>query len=153
MYRITLLFVMLAFGAVSSAIAQPSTQSPGQQNMSTPEFRVAQVDMAIDNLEPTVRFYEKVFNVKFNAFEAMGHTMYSGQLLGFNFVLTPNALAGVEAKQSRIQFEIVVNDMDAVLKRVTENGGTIREEQKQNGNRYATVVDPDKNTIVFHGKE
>lgn len=153
MYRIALFFIMLALGVVANAIAQPSTPLPGQQYMSTPEFRIAQIDMAIENLEPTVRFYEKVFNVKFDSFEAMDHTMYSGQLLGFNFILTPNVLAGVEAKQSRIQFEIVVKDMDELLKRVTEGGGKVREEQKQNGMRSVTVVDPDNNTIVFHCKE
>jgi len=153
MHRITSFFAVLMIAAITSAAAQPSTQPQKEQNMDTPEFRLSRVAMAVENIEPTVRFYEKVFNITFDSFEAMGQTLYTGKFLGLDFILVPNVMAGVEAKQSRHQFDVVVADMDAVLERVIEGGGTIREEERQEGIRSATVVDPDGNTMVLLKRE
>ena len=66
------------------------------------------------------------------------------------FLLCPNSLAGVEAAQNRHQFSYAVTDLDAVLARATGAGGSLSgAPQQQAGQRSATVIDPDGNTIVF----
>jgi|GEM_PF-669066 len=153
MYRLAMLSVVLMTVALCAAIAQPSTQPQELPEMAAQEFRVASIALAVENLEPTVRFYEKVFNAVFEPLEGTDRKIYAGKLLGFDFLLASNELAGVNAEQSRHQFDIVVNDLDSVLQRVTEAGGTIREQQTDRGVRTVTIVDPDGNTMLFIGNE
>jgi hypothetical protein len=72
-----------------------------------------------------VNFYRNLFGSTFEPLDVMGYELYTGRLLGMDFLFTPNAIAGVEAKQSRHQFDVVVADMESALRRVVESGGTI----------------------------
>jgi len=106
--------------------------------------------MAITNMKEMVRFYHETFGVELKGFEAYGgHMFYAGTFLGMNLLLCPNEVAGVEAKQNRHQFDIIVEDFDGVVARAAASGGTVREQDVSEGVRYATLVDPDGNTMVI----
>ncbi|MEO5931124.1 MAG: VOC family protein [Candidatus Kapaibacterium sp.] len=135
-----------------SAMSASAQQHPGEPSMSTdsPAFRVARVTYAITNVEKMVAFYENVFQMKFESFDGGGTKLYSGMLLGQNTLFCPNTLAGVVAEQNRLQYDIVVSDIDGVAARVRASGGKVREENTVEGRKTMTIVDPDGNTIIFH---
>jgi predicted enzyme related to lactoylglutathione lyase len=139
-------YAAVLLAAVITSTMSAQTQLPGQ---STPEFQISRIAMAVENVEGMVKFYENVFNTHFDSLDAGGVKLYYGNLLGFSTLLAPNSLAGVEAKQSRHQFELFVKNLEEVKKRVMESGGSVREEEVQNGSTVATIVDPDGNTIIL----
>lgn len=117
--------------------------------MSPADFSIERVTLAITDVDAMVRFYESVFQVSFDRVEAFGTTLYEGTAHGLPLRLCPNEIARVDARRSRHQLELVVAELEPVLTRVREAGGTVRDEGEVAGRRAATVVDPDGNTWVF----
>ena len=114
-------------------------------------FIVLHVALAVENMEKMVAFYETVFGVKLGSYEIQGIRLYEGKIHGLKFLFAPNELAGVDARQSRHQFELAVTDIDAVAANASATGGNLRDGIQINGeNRVLVVEDPDGNTIVFH---
>ena len=82
-----------------------------------------------------------------------GATAYRGTLAGINVLMCPNAVAGVEAKQNRQQFDFLVDDVQSAMTAALANGGTeLSAAQEQNGVTVGSVYDPDGNSIVFMQK-
>jgi len=118
--------------------------------METPPLTLAQITLAATNLEAMASFYNATFAADLRPIAAHGTTLYRGALHNVVFLLCPNSLAGVEAAQNRHQFTYAVTDLDAVLARATGAGGSLSgAPQQQAGQRSATVIDPDGNTVVF----
>jgi predicted enzyme related to lactoylglutathione lyase len=132
--------------------AQPSeTQAPGAAEANT--FTVVQVDMAVENMDSMVHFYETVFDTKLTSYEMGGIKLYNGMVHGIRFVFAPAAIAGVVAEQSRHQFELKVSDIESVARKAASAGGNLRDGIQSDGTTRTLVVeDPDHNTIVFHQK-
>ena len=137
---------LLAAILILTSNMSAQTQLPGQ---SSPDFQISSIAMAAEHIDAMVKFYGEVFATTFTPFDAGGMNIYQGNLFGITTLIVPNAIAGVEAKQSRHQFELRVKDMEAMKKRATESGGSVREEQNEGGMHSATILDPDGNTIVF----
>ena len=105
---------------------------------------LVELSLAATDVQAMVRFYDTLFDAGLQPSEAFGTTFHRGALHGVAFVLAPNDLAGVEARQNRHQFVYAVTDLSAFLARVTEAGGTVRDST----GTVATVLDPDGNTLV-----
>ena len=114
-------------------------------------MKISQVTLAVTNSKEMVNFYRNVFNAQFNEFDAMGEKMYSGNISGLNLLLCPNTIAGVDAKQSRHQFDYDTEDLDVVVKSALDSGGSVMGDIAENDKqRYATIIDPDGNTMNFY---
>lgn len=113
-------------------------------------FKLSRVALAATNIEAVVNFYQNVFQTTFNAIEMGGMKLYTGPMLGMEIIIAPNEIAGVDAHQSRHQFEVFTTDMNGVIERTLASGGSIRDETPSpESTRVITVVDPDDNTTVF----
>lgn len=116
----------------------------------TNTFRIGKIAFAITNVDAMVDFYRNVFSINFRAIDiGDGMKLYSGKLGDLNLLLAPNALAGVKAEQSLMQFDVIVADLEVMKARTVRHGGTVREENENERQKIATVVDPDGNTIVL----
>lgn len=109
-----------------------------------------QITLAAIRIPEMVHFYTTAFALNLEPTAAYGTTLYRGTLGNTAFVLCPNALAGVEADQSRHQFTYTVSDLRAIGERAIAAGGTVQEEIPA-CDRPATMIirDPDGNSIVF----
>ncbi|WP_425391593.1 VOC family protein [Ekhidna sp.] len=118
--------------------------------MNSSNIRVEGITIAITNEDEMVKFYQNVFNIEFKQEDAFGSTLYHGSVSSFNILLCPNKIANVNAEKNRIQFDLVVTDLNETIKVVTANGGSLLEEPKQHEQEvFGSVVDPDGNTIVL----
>ncbi len=145
MYRSFLLASTLLLAALAAeARAQTATTAPYR-----PAFGIGKVTMAITHMEAMVRFYESVFDTRFESFEAMGERFYQGRLFGCVVLFCPNRIAGVVADQNRHQFDLLTDQIDAVVRRAVDAGGTARDETGPNGGvKTVRITDPDGNTMV-----
>lgn len=109
-------------------------------------LQLEELSLVAGDVPAMVRFYDAVFETGFEPYAAFGTTFYRGVLHGVRFVIAPNAIASVEASQNRHQFVYATPDLEGLLARAVEAGGTVRDTTGS----AATVLDPDGNTIVFH---
>lgn len=144
MKRLLISCGMLVLAACSISVAQGNDAAVSQP------ATIAKMTIAATNMEQMVNFYQNAFDTEMQSFEAMGETFYSGLLFGMNVVFCPNKLAEVNAEQNRQQFDVLVADIDTVLETAKENGGSVKEQPQVSGNlKYASVLDPDGNSIVL----
>ncbi len=123
------------------------------QNIEQP-FKVDQITIAVTNVNQMVTFYETVFKCILKEEEINGIKLYLGELAGVKILLCPNKLAKVNAQQNRHQFHFIVTDLGEVIKDVIATRGIIKEEIiSTNKLKTVTIIDPDKNTIVFTEKK
>ena len=114
------------------------------------DFKISQITIAVTNMDAMVKFYENVFGLKLQSFDAYGSTLYSGKMGDFVLMLCPKEVAGVTAEQTRHQFDYVIADADAVVKAVKEWGGELMNDvQVSESSKIASIRDPDGNTMVF----
>ncbi len=106
--------------------------------------------MAITDMDAMVKFYESVFDVRFAAHEMYGATLYQGGWIGLNLLFCPREIAQNTAEQNRHQFDIIVDDLDAVIEMVNSSGGEMMGEIAiQSDQKVASIKDPDGNSIVL----
>ena len=109
-----------------------------------------QLTLATTRTHEMVQFYTTVFALDLQPVSSYGTTLYKGMLHDATFVLCPNALAGVQADQSRHQFTYTVSDLAALVQRTIAAGGTVQQEVAASDRPATTTVrDPDGNSIVF----
>lgn len=144
MHRYIVLAAALLIAALTAEARAQTTATAAYQ----PAFGIGKITMAITNMEAMVRFYESVFDTKLEPFEAMGERFYQGRLLGCVVLFCPNRIAGVVAEQNRHQFDLLTDQIDAVVQRAVSAGGTARDGTNA-GAKTATITDPDGNTMVI----
>jgi predicted enzyme related to lactoylglutathione lyase len=115
--------------------------------METPALMLAQITLAAENVAAMVAFYDALFGAELQPAAAFGTTVYRGRLHGVPFLICPNAVAGVEATQSRHQHTYQAQDLARVVELALRAGGQV----VQHDAAGATVLDPDGNTLVFAG--
>ena len=110
----------------------------------------AQLTLAAEDLVAMARFYNAVFAAGLEPVAAHDTTLYRGSLSGITFLLCPNTLAGVDARQSRHQYTYRVPDVAATVARAIAAGGVVHQSPEPGApNAPAVVLDPDGNSIVF----
>ncbi len=113
--------------------------------MAKPVLTLSEIALVAHDIPAMVCFYDAFFGADLRPVAAFGTTLYHGSLHGALLIICPNAIAGVDAKQSRHQFSYQTPDLAAALEAARQAGGTVRDEE----GATATVVDPDGNTIVL----
>lgn len=104
--------------------------------------------IAAHEVDQMVRFYNEVFASNLQSYQAFGTTLYRGELAGFELTLCPNELLEIKAEKNRQQLSFWVEDLDAVLARITACGGTqMQEIVVTEAGRVCGVTDPDGNSI------
>lgn len=113
--------------------------------MAKPVLTLTEIALVAHDVPAMVRFYDAFFGAELRPVAAYGTTLYHGSLHGALLILCPNAIAGVQAEQSRHQFSYQTPDLAAAVEAALQAGGTVRDREAAT----ATVVDPDGNTIVL----
>lgn len=114
-------------------------------------IQLENITLAADDIEEMVRFYDAVFHCNLMPYQPFGDVQgYKGTLAGIEFVLVPNRIAQVEARQNRQQLQFAVDDVEAIIDRAIASGGSpLDEAEVRRGRMSGAVFDPDGNSIVF----
>ncbi len=110
-------------------------------------MKLVRITLAATQLEPTVAFYDAVFDARLRKLE--GLPMYLGSMLGHELLICDNRIASVDARQNRHQFRIAASDLAAVQTKAESAGGRVINRGSQNGREVIGVQDPDGNTYEF----
>ena len=106
-----------------------------------------QLTLAASNIEQMAAFYNAVLFTNFRKVKHGEHTFYEGFLVNIPLLLCSNAIAGVVAEQSRLQFHVCVPDLTRALEKTVQHGGTIVAPPTEGGIKAAIVNDPDGNSL------
>jgi len=114
-------------------------------------IKLEQITLAAEHVEAVTNFYDAVFGTALTADDTpMGVKIYVGTLAGIAFLVCPNTIAGVDARQNRQQFQFQVDDIDAVYALALAHGGrALQAVEAIDGVKVASVYDPDGNSIVL----
>ncbi len=106
--------------------------------------------LAVTRSEEMAAFYNQVFVAGLERIESGSLTLFRGTLAGIPLLLCPAEIAGIDAKQNRLQLRFEVEDLQSVLRAAVENGGELLGEPDDgDGEVRAAVRDPDGNSIEF----
>lgn len=145
-----ILAVPLSLRLVSCSSTSQTSSTLRLPHDSSGAYGIARIAMAAENIEGMVQFYQRVFGAHFKRVSGYDTFVYEGRIFGLEYVLIPNAVAGVRCGRSRHEFNIRVKDLDATLQRVVSTGGVIAKNPAiTDKRRVATVVDPDGNTMIL----
>lgn len=118
--------------------------------MNDVRFALDRITVATFDMKAMVKFYSRVFDTSLEPKVAYGTTLYEGSLADLNLLLCPHDIAKVEAEQNRHQLRFVVNDVEEMMRRAWDAGGSLMGEIVEDaGEKIAGVRDPDGNTIEF----
>ncbi len=114
-------------------------------------IQLENITLAAEDIEEMVRFYDAVFYCNLMPYQPFGDVNgYRGTLAGIEFVLVPNQIAQVDARQNRQQLQFAVDDVEAMIDRAIASGGNpLDEAEVRRGRMSGAVFDPDGNSIVF----
>lgn len=108
------------------------------------------VVIATTKTDAMAAFCRTVLGAELTAVQAAGHTMYDGTCGPFAWLLCPVALAGVDAKDTRHQLRLIVDDTAAIAARARHAGAPVETESTLDDMRsYVIVRDPDGNAWEF----
>lgn len=114
-------------------------------------IKIASITLATTRTDKMVEFYNAVLDANLTAYEPFPEaTFYSGNFADIPFTICPNTVAGVDAKQNRQQFRIMVDNLHDTFVTALNYGGTqITAIEEQDDLLICSVYDPDGNSIVF----
>ncbi len=121
------------------------TKARREDPVATELFRIT---IAANDADLSAAFYGLTFGVRFSPIELAGHTLHRGALGAMGLMICPIALAGVDARETRHQLALIVDDVADVVDRARRAGGTTDDGVvEQGGRRTAVVRDPDGSPI------
>lgn len=109
-------------------------------------MKITKYTMAVDNIPEMVNFYNTVFDA---GIEPIGDTpFHAGTLAGIELLFCPNTITEIEAEKNRIQWQITVDDIEAIVEKAKNAGGDAYGERGETDEFIGwAVVDPDNNSI------
>lgn len=111
-------------------------------------MELTKITIAPVNTDKMVRFYNAVFNTELQPFEAMGTTLYNGQLAGVPLLFCPNDILDIKAEKNRQQLSFSVETFDSFVQKVLDNGGGVLGDiQAGPQGKACGITDPDGNSI------
>ena len=111
-------------------------------------MKLTKITIAPVETEKMVRFYDAVFNTQLRPFEAMGTTLYNGQLAGVPLLFCPNDILDIKAEKNRQQLSFSVENFDSFVQTALENGGELLGDiQEGPQGKVCGITDPDGNSI------
>lgn len=96
-----------------------------------------------------VSFYESLLGKPMRAYDAHGTTLHASTHADVPLTLCPNAIAGVEAQQSRHQVTLEFSDLAEVLTRLNGRGRIESQAQDEEGLTQVALRDPDGNSLIL----
>lgn len=112
-------------------------------------FVPVQITLAVLDMPAMIRFYNALFGCELLPITLGDATLYRTSIDDITLILCPNAIAGVQAEQSRHQFTYAVDDLAAVVNRTLAEGGRMVEDATSDERASATLLDPDGNSLVL----
>ena len=95
-----------------------------------------------------MHFYNSVFAADLQPFDALGTTLYRGQIAGLRLIFSPNDLLEIRAEKNRQQLSFAIDDLDEMVRLALNHGGTQTQAISGGPNgRACGIADPDGNTI------
>ena len=111
-------------------------------------MELTKITIAPVNVENMVIFYDAVFDTQLKPFEAMGTTLYNGQLAGIPLLFCPNEILDIKAEKNRQQLSFSTSDFDGVVQKALASGGAMLGDiQEGPQGRACGITDPDGNSI------
>ncbi len=109
---------------------------------------IRSVTLAANNVEGVVAFYNAVVGADLQPLDAPPG-FHVGAIDTVRFVVCPNSVAQVDAKQNRQQFSFAVDDAAAAHQRGLDHGGSTMEPGIQHDDDAvrAWLYDPDGNSL------
>jgi len=112
--------------------------------------QIVGITIAISNMERMLVFYKKLFGVEFHKKDSIGIEVFEGFLGGLKLTFCPKEIAGVYVDKNNHQLEIIVNDLQEILERVSELSGRILGDMHENELYcFIGIEDPDNNSILL----
>lgn len=143
----SLMIVTLLLMTVSETNPLKPTQL---QEMKENKPHIEGMTVAVTNMKPMLEFYTGVFEMKFEPIELYGSTLYSSRLDALKVLFCPAEVASNTAKQNRHQFDIIVQDLDNLMERALQFGGSLLGEVvEDDASKSVGIYDPDGNSILF----
>lgn len=113
-------------------------------------YKFEGMTMAITDMEQMLIFYAEVFDIQFEEQAMYGTKLYSSTWGGLQLLFCPAAIARNTAQQNRIQFDIVVEDIHAIIDLAIQHGGKAMGEISEGQLAWSIgIYDPDHNSMVF----
>jgi predicted enzyme related to lactoylglutathione lyase len=118
--------------------------------MKSTNYEIEGMTMAISHMDDMLEFYSGVFDIDFGEIDKYGSRLYSGQWGDLKLLFCPAEIARNTAKQNRHQFDVVVADLQDVIRSTRKHGGEVMGDiAEDNHSRSVGIYDPDRNSILF----
>lgn len=109
-------------------------------------MKINKITIAVNDMDAMVAFYNKVFNADLQPIPET--PFYAGNLLDFDLIFCPNSITQITADKNRIQFQVVVDDVDALVAKAEQSGGSAYGDRTEHEGIVSWGVgDPDGNSI------
>ncbi len=113
-------------------------------------YQLEGLTLAVTRMDDMLAFYKGVFGLEFEAQEMHGFKLYKTEWANLSLLFCPASLAQNTATQNRHQFDIIVSDLDEVVKAAKANHGELMHEPTDMGGvKSVGIYDPDRNSMVF----
>lgn len=111
-------------------------------------MKMSKITIAVNDMETMVAFYNSVFHCDLNPIPET--PFYAGTLFGTQLLFCPNFIAEVKAEKNRIQFDVVVDNLDALVETVKQAGGSTYDDRSDTEHTLAWgIKDPDGNSFAL----
>jgi len=109
---------------------------------------IDKITIAIEKIIETIVFYKETFNLDLNEIDCGDFEMFVGKLDNIQILFCPKNIAGITATENTVQLRFVVEDIDIVMEKGLQFGGSkLNEIKEQNGVKTSALRDPDGNSI------
>lgn len=109
-------------------------------------MKITQFTIATTAMHDMLTFYDAVFESDMHPIE--GSPFYLGKLADTRLLFCPNSITQIQADKNRIQLQITVDDVDALVEKAERVGGSAFGERSEDKGVIAwAIADPDGNTI------
>lgn len=111
-------------------------------------MQMSKITVAVNDMDAMVTFYNSVFNCNLNGIPET--PFYAGTLFGTQVLFCPNFIAEVNAEKNRFQFDVIVDNVDALVEKVKQAGGSTYDDRSDTEQALAWgIKDPDGNSFVL----
>lgn len=126
------------------------SQTINAQSSKKSGYQIEGMTMAITNMDQMLAFYSNVFNIEFKEQELNGFKLYAGKWGDLKLLFCPAELARNQATQNRHQFDVIVPDLEDIIRMISSYGGKSMGNKAEGENEWSVgVYDPDMNSINF----
>lgn len=109
-------------------------------------MQIDRLTIATTSTQAMIAFYNAVFDAHLEP--VPDSPLYAGKLSDLELVFCPNTIVGIKADKNRIQFRLIVDDIESIVQLAEANGGRAYGERTADHTQLAWGIhDPDGNSI------